>query len=56
MVRFTLLLFFPEETTPDKHWIRSWVGPRASLEAVDKRNIVPCWELNPTYPALIDIN
>jgi hypothetical protein len=27
------------ERSPDTHWIGGWVGPRAGLDAVTKRNI-----------------
>jgi hypothetical protein len=30
-------LFTPKERAPSTHWIVSWVGPRAVLEAVVKR-------------------
>jgi hypothetical protein len=30
---------------PGKHWIGEWLGPRASLDAVDYRKIsCSCWE------------
>jgi hypothetical protein len=29
--------FTPRETAPDTHWIGSWVGPRADLDAMVKR-------------------
>jgi hypothetical protein len=32
--------FTPRETTPGTHWIGGWVGPRAVLDTVVKRN---CW-------------
>jgi len=28
----------PWERTPDTHWIEGWVGPRADMDAVQKRN------------------
>jgi hypothetical protein len=35
--------FTPRESAPDTHWIRGWVGPRAVLYAVVKREIrSPC--------------
>jgi hypothetical protein len=37
---------------PGDHWIGGWVGPRVSLDAVEKRKIsCPYWELNPGCPA-----
>jgi hypothetical protein len=38
--------FSPGERAPGTYWIRGWVGPRVSLEAVEKTHF-PCWELNP---------
>jgi hypothetical protein len=34
--RFTL-----GETAPGTHWIGGWVGPRAGVEAMEKRKIEP---------------
>jgi hypothetical protein len=31
--------FTPRERAPGTHWIRSWVGPSAVLDAVMKRKI-----------------
>jgi hypothetical protein len=31
----------PGEIAPDAHWIRGWVGPRASLGDVETRKIYP---------------
>jgi len=31
-------LFIPGERAPDSHWIGSWEGPRAGLEAVICQN------------------
>jgi len=31
--------FTPSERAPGTHWIGVWVGPRAGLDAVVKRNI-----------------
>jgi hypothetical protein len=39
---------YPWAGAPSIHWIGDWVGPRASLDPVKKRNIsCPCWESNP---------
>jgi hypothetical protein len=36
------------EETPITHWIGGWVGPRASLDILEKRKIsCPCWDSNP---------
>jgi hypothetical protein len=44
--------FTAGERTPGTHWIGGWVGPRAGLEAVEKRkNLSPCRESNPGRPA-----
>jgi hypothetical protein len=38
----------PSELVPGTDWIGGWVGLRAGLDAVEKRNIsCPCQELNP---------
>jgi hypothetical protein len=29
----------PGERVPDTHWIGSWVDPRVSLDAVEKRDL-----------------
>jgi hypothetical protein len=40
-------LFTPGEIVPGTHWIEGWVGPRASLDTVEKRKIsCPCQESN----------
>jgi hypothetical protein len=45
-------LFNPEETASGTHWIGSWVGPRAGMEAVEERKVsFPCPELNHGRPA-----
>jgi hypothetical protein len=31
----------PRERAPGTHWIGGWVGPRTSLDIVEKRNILP---------------
>jgi hypothetical protein len=31
--------FTPEEKSPDTHWMGGWVGPRAGVDAVEKRKI-----------------
>jgi hypothetical protein len=28
---------------PGTHWIGGWMGPRAGLNAMEKRKIIPCW-------------
>jgi hypothetical protein len=40
----------PGEQPPLPFWIGGWVGPRASLDAVEKRKILPCREKNPECP------
>jgi hypothetical protein len=46
VVSFTL-----REIGPGTHWIGGWVGPRAGLDAVEKRQIFPRRESNPGRPA-----
>jgi hypothetical protein len=42
-----------QERVTSTHWIRGWVGSRASLDAVEKRKIsCPCQELNPNFSAI----
>jgi hypothetical protein len=44
--------FTPGEGTPGTHWIGGWVGPRAGLDAGDRRKILcPCRGSNPDRPA-----
>jgi hypothetical protein len=33
--------FTPGERAPGTHWIGGWVGPRASLDDVERRKIFP---------------
>jgi hypothetical protein len=43
--------FTPRERATGTHWIGSWVGPRAVLDAVVKRKISSRrWESNPRIP------
>jgi hypothetical protein len=54
MVSFTHRPFTTEERGPGTHWIGGWVGPRAGLEAVERRNIsCCCWKSNPGRQARI---
>jgi hypothetical protein len=47
VVRFTPRLLYPQEKSPVTHWIGGWVGLRAVLDAVVKRQIPsPCRESN----------
>jgi hypothetical protein len=32
--------FIPRKIAPSTHWIGAWVGPRASLDNVDKRKFL----------------
>jgi len=44
-------LFIPKETAPGTHWVGGWVGSRAVLDVVVKREIHrPSWESNPRIP------
>jgi hypothetical protein len=43
----------PGDFTPGTHWIGGRVGPRASMEAIDKRKIsCPFWNSNPDSPVV----
>jgi hypothetical protein len=43
--------FTPRERAPGTHWIRGWMGPRAVVDAVVKRNIPsPRRESKPRIP------
>jgi hypothetical protein len=46
-----LCRFTPGERAPGTHWIRGCVGPRAGLDAVEKRQMFHCRESNPGRPA-----
>jgi hypothetical protein len=41
VISFTPRPFYPREIAPGTLWIRGWVGPRAGLETMEKRKIVP---------------
>jgi hypothetical protein len=44
--------FTPGERARGTHCIGGWVGPRACLDTVVKREIRgPCWDSNPDHPA-----
>jgi hypothetical protein len=39
-----------KEPAPATYWIGGWMGPRAALDAVEKKTIFcSCHELNPDY-------
>jgi hypothetical protein len=40
-------LFTPGERAPNTHWIGGEVGPRAGLDTMEKRKILPCKENKP---------
>jgi hypothetical protein len=51
VVSFTPRPLYPKENAPGTHWIGGWVGPRAILDTVVKRNIPsPRRESNPRTP------
>jgi hypothetical protein len=39
--------FTPKEITPSTHWTGSWVGPRASLDAMENTKILPLLGIKP---------
>jgi hypothetical protein len=39
--------FTPMERAPGTHWIGGWVGPRAFLDAVVKKNSLPPARIEP---------
>jgi len=39
--------FTPRERAPVTRWIGGWVGPRAVLDAVKRKNPRPCRQSNP---------
>jgi hypothetical protein len=39
--------FIPGEAAPCTHWTGSWVGPTASLDAMEKRKILPLSGIKP---------
>jgi hypothetical protein len=41
----------PATLPPSTRWIGGWVGPRVGLNAVEKRKILHCQELNPSRVA-----
>jgi hypothetical protein len=43
--------FTPKERSCSAHWIGGWVGHRFGLDAVEKRKILHCQELNLSCPA-----
>jgi hypothetical protein len=45
--------FIPRENIPGTYWIGDWVGPRAGLDAVEKRKILPLPGIEPSPPSLI---
>jgi hypothetical protein len=57
IVRSTARKLYPEEGTPDIHYIRGWVGHRADLIAMKKReSLASAWNQTPTVqPVAIPI-
>jgi hypothetical protein len=48
--------FTSRETAPGTYWIGGWVGPRAVLDAVVKKNIPsPHRESNPRTPIVLPV-
>jgi len=43
--------FTAREGVPSTHYIGGWVSPRASMDAVMRKNPSPCWQMNPDRPA-----
>jgi hypothetical protein len=52
VVSLTPQSLYPRGKIPGTHGIRGWVGPRAGLDDVERRNIsCPCRDSNPGRPA-----
>jgi len=52
MDSFNPQLLYSYGKSPGNDWIGDWVGPRACQDVVAKRkNLCPCWKLNPSHPA-----
>jgi hypothetical protein len=47
-------LFTPRERTPGTNWIGGWVGPRAGLDDVEKRNFLPLRDSN-SDPSVVQL-
>jgi hypothetical protein len=45
--------FTPGEIVPGTHWIEGWVGPRASLDVVEKKKILPLLGSEPRPSSLL---
>jgi hypothetical protein len=41
VVNFTPWLFYPQRKDPSTHYIEDWVGPKANLDVLNKRKILP---------------
>jgi hypothetical protein len=46
--------FTPRVRAPDYNWIGGWVGPRAGLDVVEKRKILPLLEFEP-WPSSLSL-
>jgi hypothetical protein len=51
VVSFMSQLLYPWGNNHGTHWIRGWVNPKAGLDIVMKRKLLPCQESNLSHPA-----
>lgn len=49
------LAALPPGNNPDTHWIGVWVGPKASLDVLQK-SLLACWDWNPGLSNLYPVN
>jgi hypothetical protein len=53
--QFQVRPLHPRETAPGIHWIGGWMGPRARLDAMEKRKIVPLPGIQPRPSSLYHV-
>jgi hypothetical protein len=55
VVSFTTWQLYPWGKNLGTHWIGDWVDPRAGLDAVEKRNILPMLGVKPRFFSLYPV-